>query len=87
MLGYKQARRRDDDISLVNAGLWVRFQPGSAEVLSGRLAFGGMGPTTRLAPHTQQVRRSKVKGLVQQLCQIKFPYTNKLHLSSSGLAG
>ncbi|XP_071527934.1 xanthine dehydrogenase/oxidase [Panulirus ornatus] len=53
-LGYKQARRRDDDIAIVNAGLKVRIQPGSNIVTRLKLAFGGMAPTTVMALNTME---------------------------------
>ncbi|KAK8737718.1 hypothetical protein OTU49_004207 [Cherax quadricarinatus] len=53
-LGYKQARRRDDDIAIVNAGFRVRLQPGSSEVARLDLAFGGMAPTTVMALTTMK---------------------------------
>ncbi|XP_027209904.2 xanthine dehydrogenase/oxidase isoform X1 [Penaeus vannamei] len=53
-LGYKQARRRDDDIAIVNAGMRVAFRPDSIAVEQLRLAFGGMAPTTVMAPATME---------------------------------
>nr|XP_045603418.1 xanthine dehydrogenase/oxidase-like [Procambarus clarkii] len=53
-LGYKQSRRREDDIAIVNAGFRVRFRPGSSEVTRLDLAFGGMAPTTVLALTTMK---------------------------------
>ncbi|KAG0722909.1 Xanthine dehydrogenase/oxidase [Chionoecetes opilio] len=53
--GYKQARRREDDIAIVNAGCRVVFQPNSIEVLRLDLAFGGMAPTTVLALDTMKM--------------------------------
>lgn len=47
--GYKQARRRDDDIAIVNAGMRVIFGNGSDIVQRLDLAFGGMAPTTVMA--------------------------------------
>ncbi|KAK7066586.1 hypothetical protein SK128_003645 [Halocaridina rubra] len=48
--GYKQSRRRDDDIAIVNAGMRVRFESDSIVVKNLDLAFGGMAPTTVMAP-------------------------------------
>mmetsp|Transcript_8455 Transcript_8455/g.24854 ORF Transcript_8455/g.24854 Transcript_8455/m.24854 type:complete len:1474 (-) Transcript_8455:307-4728(-) len=51
---YKQARRREDDISIVTATFRASFAPsadGSAwRVKDAALAFGGLAPTTILAP-------------------------------------
>ncbi|KRT83891.1 hypothetical protein AMK59_4880, partial [Oryctes borbonicus] len=43
---YKQARRREDDIAIVNAAFNVMLTPNSHKVESFRCAFGGMAPTT-----------------------------------------
>nr|XP_045608332.1 xanthine dehydrogenase/oxidase-like isoform X2 [Procambarus clarkii] len=53
-LGYKQSRRREDDIAIVNAGFRVRFRPDSSEVTRLDLAFGGMAPTTVMALTTMK---------------------------------
>nr|AOE46690.1 xanthine dehydrogenase [Drosophila bipectinata] len=52
MVAFKQARRRDDDIAIVNAAVNVRFEPKSNVVEEISVAFGGMAPTTVLAPKT-----------------------------------
>ena len=50
----KQARRRDDDIAIVNAALNVQLAAHSNEIISCRLSFGGMAPTTVMALKTCQ---------------------------------
>lgn len=56
---YKQARRRDDDIGIVSAGLQVQLESVNVtdkqqwRIVSARFSFGGMGPTTILAKNTQ----------------------------------
>lgn len=62
--GATQARRREDDISIVTAGLRVRLQPqgGQWVVSEAGMGFGGMAPTTVAAPKTEaflQVRLMK----------------------------
>lgn len=52
--GYKQAKRRDDDIAIVNAGMKVIFEHESAVVKKIDLAFGGMAPTTVMALSTMK---------------------------------
>lgn len=52
-LGYKQANRKEDDISIVNAGMRVVLDD-TAKVLDLSLAFGGMGPTTVMATTTMK---------------------------------
>lgn len=51
--GYKQARRREDDISIVNAALRVSFNPDTGKVIDSALIFGGMAPTTVAAKLAQ----------------------------------
>jgi xanthine dehydrogenase/oxidase len=48
---FKQAKRRDDDIAIVNCGLRVLLRPSSAGFLvdDACFAFGGMGPTSQTA--------------------------------------
>ena len=49
---YKQSKRKEDDIAIVNSAFYVEFKPGSTEIKQFRAAYGGMGPTTRLAVAT-----------------------------------
>lgn len=49
---FKQARRRDDDIAIVNGAFNVEFVDGTNILNDIHLAFGGMGPTTILALKT-----------------------------------
>ena len=51
-MAYKQAKRRDDDIAIVNLALNVIFEPGKSVVKEAYMAFGGMAPTTILARKT-----------------------------------
>lgn len=51
-LALKQAKRRDDDIAIVNAAFSVTFVAGSNVVEETQFAFGGVAPTTVLAPKT-----------------------------------
>ncbi|CAN0411520.1 unnamed protein product [Pylaiella littoralis] len=52
---FKQARRREDDISIVTAGMRVVLEPrhGTWVVREASLCFGGMAPTTVAAPLTE----------------------------------
>ncbi|CAH1407061.1 unnamed protein product [Nezara viridula] len=47
---YKQARRREDDIAIVNAAFWLDLE--GIEIKKIKMAFGGMAPTTVLACKT-----------------------------------
>ena len=42
----------EDDIAIVNSAFYVDFEPGTNKILNFRAAYGGMGPTTRLAVAT-----------------------------------
>jgi xanthine dehydrogenase/oxidase len=48
---YKQAKRKDDDIAIVNAGIKLRLSPQN-QIESISMAYGGMGPTTVQARKT-----------------------------------
>jgi xanthine dehydrogenase/oxidase len=55
VLPFKQAKRRDDDISIVTCGLRLRFQPSAGDASGWRVAdasfaFGGMAAKTVGAP-------------------------------------
>lgn len=52
---FKQARRREDDISIVTGGMRVNLEPrdGAWVVKEAGLCFGGMAPTTVAAPLTE----------------------------------
>lgn len=56
---YKQAKRKEDDIAIVTASFRVRLDD-TGLVDDVALSYGGMAPTTRLAPQTQSV----LKGLL-----------------------
>ncbi|XP_030369374.1 xanthine dehydrogenase [Scaptodrosophila lebanonensis] len=74
VVAFKQARRRDDDIAIVNAAVSVLFQPQSDVVARISMAFGGMAPTTVLAPRSAQLmigkqwNRELVERVVESLC-------------------
>lgn len=56
---FKQARRREDDISIVNSGMRAVIAPdpsgsGSYIIKDASMAFGGMAPTTVMTPKTAQ---------------------------------
>lgn len=56
-LAYKQAKRRDDDIAIVNAAFNIRLNNDVVE--DARLAFGGMAPTTILALKTADAMKGR----------------------------
>ncbi|KAI6654571.1 Xanthine dehydrogenase/oxidase [Oopsacas minuta] len=52
---YKQARRRDDDISIVSSACWLKvrnYNTSKYYIEDCRLVFGGMAPITKLADKT-----------------------------------
>ncbi|XP_055644800.1 xanthine dehydrogenase isoform X2 [Toxorhynchites rutilus septentrionalis] len=51
-IAHKQAKRRDDDIAIVNGAFNVLFKPNTDIIEEIHLAFGGMAPTTVLATKT-----------------------------------
>lgn len=57
---FKQAKRRDDDIAIVNGAFNVRFEEGTNVINDVQFAFGGMAPTTILAPKTSAAVKGKL---------------------------
>ncbi|EDV93247.1 xanthine dehydrogenase [Drosophila grimshawi] len=74
VVAFKQARRRDDDIAIVNAAVNVSFVHGTNVVQCIHMAFGGMAPTTVLAPRTSEAmvgrkwNQELVEDVAEQLC-------------------
>lgn len=58
-LAYKQAKRRDDDIAIVNLALSVEFEPGTHIVKAMNMAFGGMAPTVAMATDSSSIAVGK----------------------------
>ena len=59
MLSYKQSRRREDDLAIVNAGLRVVIEDlngtqGQWRIGDCTLVYGGMNKTTVMASDTQK---------------------------------
>ncbi|GAC99094.1 xanthine dehydrogenase/oxidase [Pseudozyma hubeiensis SY62] len=54
---FKQSKRKDDDIAIVNACL--RFSVRDDEITDATLAFGGMGPTTMQSVEVQKFLQGK----------------------------
>ena len=57
-VAYKQAKRRDDDIAIINMALNVFFEP-DLHVKEAHIAFGGTAATTSLAKKTCQAMIGK----------------------------
>ncbi|XP_076463872.1 xanthine dehydrogenase/oxidase-like isoform X2 [Babylonia areolata] len=68
--GFKQATRKEDDISIVNAGIRVLLDDVST-VREAALAFGGMAPTTVMATATSKalIGRQWNEELLSEACE------------------
>ena len=51
---YKQAKRRDDDMAIVNVAANVEFNPGTDIIHDISMAFGGMSDITVVAVKTKK---------------------------------
>ncbi|GMF37068.1 unnamed protein product [Phytophthora fragariaefolia] len=64
MLPFKQARRREDDISIVTAGIRVKLEcsreTGAWTIQDASAAYGGMAPITKSASETENFLIGKV---------------------------
>ncbi|KAK6983521.1 hypothetical protein BgiMline_018962, partial [Biomphalaria glabrata] len=58
--GYKQACRREDDISIVNAGMRVTLVFNTRVITDIQLAFGGMSVNTVLAAKTMEALKGRM---------------------------
>uniref|UniRef100_A0A7G3B8P1 Xanthine dehydrogenase n=1 Tax=Lutzomyia longipalpis TaxID=7200 RepID=A0A7G3B8P1_LUTLO len=70
-VALKQARRRDDDIAIVNIAVNVIFEGmKSTKIKSLDLAFGGMAPTVVTAPKASALAKGKEwnQDLVEAIC-------------------
>ncbi|KAJ8964524.1 hypothetical protein NQ314_004819 [Rhamnusium bicolor] len=69
---YKQARRREDDIAIVNAAVNVTFEPKSDIISNISFGFGGMSFKTVAAPRTEE----KLRGMPwnRQTLEIAYSY-------------
>jgi xanthine dehydrogenase/oxidase len=56
---FKQARRREDDIAIVNAAFFFKLSPDEKTIQNARAAFGGMAPTTKMALKTTEFLHGK----------------------------
>ncbi|KAL6053752.1 xylitol dehydrogenase, variant 2 [Balamuthia mandrillaris] len=56
---YKQSRRREDDIAIVNAAISMKVDPATRQITNASLSFGGMAPFTTTAPNTEKYLNGK----------------------------
>ncbi|XP_013100301.2 xanthine dehydrogenase [Stomoxys calcitrans] len=74
VVAFKQARRRDDDIAIVNAAVDVTFEGKTDRVQKVCMAFGGMAPTTVIAVRScemmvqQKWNRVLMERVMENLC-------------------
>ncbi|KPI92786.1 Xanthine dehydrogenase [Papilio xuthus] len=83
---YKQARRRDDDISIVTAAFNVVLEENNNLIKEVKLCFGGMAPTTICATKSSQ----KIVGMQwnKQLLNVVFEsLSGELELDNSAPGG
>ena len=59
-VAFKQARRRDDDIAIVNGAFYFRVEPETKMILTSRMAYGGLAATTKMALQTSDFIQGKV---------------------------
>ncbi|KAJ8955150.1 hypothetical protein NQ318_009043 [Aromia moschata] len=71
---YKQARRREDDIAIVNAAINVIFERKSNVIADISFGFGGMSFKTVTAPKTEK----KLKGLPWNRETLEIAYSSLL---------
>lgn len=85
-LAYKQAKRRDDDIAIVNLALNVIFEPGTNKVQKLNMAFGGMAPTVAMTPKSSAIAVGHTwnENLIEK---ISSELVNELPLSPSAPGG
>lgn len=53
-IAYKQSKRREDDIAIVNGAFDITFEPRTTIVQKANLAYGGMAPTVAIAKKAQE---------------------------------
>ncbi|KAL5284170.1 XDH.2 family protein [Megaselia abdita] len=74
MVAYKQAKRRDDDIAIVNGAFYITIDE-YQKVKDANMAFGGMGKTTLLAKNTSNYLKGKtwsreiIEDISERLCE------------------
>ncbi|XP_022116167.2 xanthine dehydrogenase [Pieris rapae] len=56
---YKQAKRREDDISIVTTAFYIEFEKDNLNIVDAKLCFGGMAPTTVCAIKTSNLMKHK----------------------------
>ncbi|XP_039267086.2 xanthine dehydrogenase/oxidase-like isoform X1 [Styela clava] len=52
MKAYKQSKRKEDDIAIVNSAMHVSFEPGTKTIKKLSIAFGGMAAITKVPTQT-----------------------------------
>lgn len=80
---YKQAKRKDDDISIVTASLYAKVNVVEGKILKARLAYGGVAPFTVLAKTSSLLEGSKLSSLTNEIgdhlnsldSEFKLPYS------------
>ncbi|KAF4083783.1 hypothetical protein AMELA_G00121330 [Ameiurus melas] len=83
---FKQSLRKEDDIAIVTCGMNVLFKEGSNIVQDIRISYGGMAPTTVLAPTTcnRLIGRQWNEELMEDACSL---LAEEMSLSPSAPGG
>ena len=70
-VAFKQARRRDDDIAIVNSAFLFRVDINGI-IRDANLAFGGMAPTTEMPKATMDFMKGRLwnRETIEQACDI-----------------
>ncbi|XP_077967155.1 xanthine dehydrogenase/oxidase-like isoform X1 [Styela clava] len=70
MKAFKQSKRKEDDIAIVNSAMHVAFEPGTKTIKKLSIAFGGMAAITNAAKQTMKrvVGRSWDERLLHDVC-------------------
>lgn len=59
VIAYKQAKRREDDISIVTAAINVEFEDNTNVIKYINVGYGGMAPVTKLATKTSETLKGE----------------------------
>ncbi|XP_063625134.1 xanthine dehydrogenase [Cydia splendana] len=71
---YKQAKRREDDISIVTASINVQFEDNTKIIKRMNMAFGGMAPVTTIATKTSKA----LNGLIWNEDMLEKAYSHMI---------
>ncbi|XP_004628658.2 aldehyde oxidase 4 [Octodon degus] len=84
--GLRQAQRQENSMAIVNAGMSVRFEPGTSTIRELQVLYGGVGPTVVSASRTcaQLVGRPWEDQMLSEACQ---GVLDEVHLAPGAKGG